>query len=105
MMSDGLTQNAIDWLLEPESPGVRYLALRDLCGQTPNDRELRTARKKAHKEGPIARLLDAMSPEGYWEVPGPGYNPKYRSSVWILIMLAQLGASIDQDRRVAGSCE
>ncbi len=105
MMSDQLTRNALDWLLERESPGVRYLALRDLCGLTLNDRELRAARKKAHKEGPIATLLDAMNPEGYWVVTGPGYNPKYRSSVWTMMMLAQLGASVEEDKRIVRACD
>ncbi len=105
MSSDQQTQNALSWLLERDSPGVRYLALRDLCGLTSQDRDLKTARKKAHKEGPIATLLDAMNPEGYWEVPGPGYYPKYRSSVWSLTMLAQLGASIEEDKRIARACD
>ena len=34
-----------------------------------------------------------MHPDGYWSKPGAGYNPKYFSTVWSLIMLAQLGAS------------
>ena len=36
--------------------------------------------------------------------PGPGYNPKYRSTVWSLILLAQLGASASQDERIAQAC-
>jgi hypothetical protein len=45
-----------------------------------------------------------MESQGYWVRPGPGYNPKYRSSVWSLIALAQLGASVDEDKRVAIAC-
>ncbi len=45
-----------------------------------------------------------MSKEGYWAKEGPGYNPKYRSTVWALIMLAQLGASAKQDERIALAC-
>jgi hypothetical protein len=45
-----------------------------------------------------------MQAEGYWVTPGPGYNPKYRSTVWAMILLAQLGASIDEDRRIERAC-
>jgi hypothetical protein len=45
-----------------------------------------------------------MSPEGYWSGPGPGYNPKYRSTVWSLILLAQLGGSAKEDERIAWAC-
>jgi len=97
-------QSVWDWLLEPADPGVRYLALRDLVGKAHDDPELVAARQAAHELGPIANVLDPMQPEGWWEKPGPGYGPKYRSTVWALILLAQLGASIDQDERVARAC-
>lgn len=71
-----------DWLLETEHPGVRYLALRDLIELEPDDPDLRKSCQKAHKEGPIAALLDEMESEGYWCKPGPGYLPKYRSSAF-----------------------
>ena len=45
-----------------------------------------------------------MHPEGYWVEPGPGYNPKYRSTVWSLIMLGQLGASAKYDERISCAC-
>jgi hypothetical protein len=45
-----------------------------------------------------------MRPEGYWVNPGPGYNPKYRSTVWSIIMLSQLGASAANDERIARAC-
>jgi len=93
---------ALDWLLEPENPGVRYLALRDLVKA--GGRELAAARKKAHTEGPIAAVLANMDKEGFWVKPGPGYLPKYTSSVWSIILLAQLGASPDADGRIAKAC-
>lgn len=98
------SQAALDWLLAHENPGVRYLALRDLAGLPPGAPELLAARRLAHLEGPIAKILANMDPAGFWEKPGPGYGPKYRSTVWALILLAQLGASIDEDERVAQAC-
>ena len=99
-----LKGNSLPWLLETESPGVRYLALRDLMDCPQDDPELRKARKAAHQKGPIAAILAEMDKAGYWVAPGPGYNPKYRSTVWSVIMLAQLGASLEEDKRVACAC-
>ncbi len=99
-----LRADPLPWLLEPTDPGVRYLALRDLCRLPPGDPELAAARTAAHRSGPIATVLDAMHPAGFWEKPGPGYGPKYRSTVWAMILLAQLGASAQADERIAAAC-
>jgi hypothetical protein len=96
--------DVMDWLLDPASPGVRYLALRDLVGLPADDPELVKARKSAHVDGPIAAVLSNMNPDGYWRRPGPGYNPKYYSAVWSLITLSQLGASASMDERIAKAC-
>ncbi|MCQ3938273.1 MAG: nitrogen fixation protein NifH [Chloroflexi bacterium] len=99
-----LRGDSLAWLLEPDSPGVRYLALRDLVGLSHEDAELNSARRKAHKEGPITEVLAHMEHTGYWVKAGPGYNPKYRSTVWAIILLAQLGASAQDDKRIEQAC-
>ena len=99
-----LKGDALPWLLEPDEPEVRYLALRDLAGCAADDNELLAARELAYKQGPIATILANMHEDGYWSEPGPGYNPKYFSTVWSLILLAQLGAAVQQDQRIACAC-
>jgi hypothetical protein len=99
-----LNSDPVEWLLDTDDPGARYLALRDVIGLTQGDSELEKAALRAHREGPISDLLDAMEPEGYWEKPGHGYLPKYRSLVWSMITLAQLGAHIEYDKRIAQAC-
>ncbi|GIK43541.1 MAG: hypothetical protein BroJett011_73740 [Chloroflexota bacterium] len=101
---DQLKGDSLTWLLEADSPGVRYLALRDLLDCPEGNPELAAARQAAHTQGPIAAILAEMNPAGSWAEPGPGYNPKYRSTVWTVIMLAQLGASAGQDERIALGC-
>ncbi len=97
-----VTENQLQWLLEAKDIGVRYLALRDLV-QT-DTAELTAAKKKAHAEGPIAQVLANMARDGYWMRPGAGYNPKYRGTVWAIMLLAQLGASTEMDKRLATAC-
>jgi hypothetical protein len=99
-----LKGDSLSWLLEPESPGVRYLALRDLAGLSDSDPELLHARRVAHERGPIAAILAEMNDKGFWVKPGPGYNPKYRSTVWSVIVLGQLGASASEDARIGRAC-
>ena len=99
-----LNGEPISWLLEPENLGVRYLALRDLLDTPVDDPELISVRRQAHTQGEIARILAKMQAEGYWEKPGAGYLPKYRSTVWSLILLAQLGALASEDERIGRAC-
>ena len=100
-----LSDSTISWLLEADNPGVRYLTQRDLLNLSENDPELIKARTLAHRQGPIPVILGAMNPDGWWVEPGPGYNPKYRSTVWAIILLSQLGASIDMDDRIQSGCQ
>ena len=99
-----LCGDALTRLLSSDLAAVRYLALRDLLDAPADDPELLRARAEAHRQGPIADILAAMHPDGYWAEPGPGYNPKYRSTVWSLIMLAQLGAAAGEDERIGRAC-
>jgi len=99
-----ISQESLTWLLEPDPPGVRYLALRDLLGCPEEDADLLAARQDAYGRGPLAETLAAMHPDGYWASPGPGYLPKYRSTVWAIQLLAQTGGDIADDPRIAQAC-
>lgn len=100
-----LNPSVISWLLDPSDPGARYLAMRDVLRKPKDDPEFIQARLAAHMNGPIASILDKMDPLGFWERSGAGYNPKYRSTVWALIFLAQLGASVELDSRIKTACD
>ena len=52
----------------------------------------------------LSVILAEMNDAGYWAKPGPGYNPKYRASVWSVILLAQLGALVAVDERIEQAC-
>ncbi len=97
-------QNPLDWLLEKdaENPGVRYFALIDLLDRPRDDEQAVAARRKVMDSGPVPAILAAQDPEGWWDKPGPGYSRKYRSTVWSMINLAQLGADPADARVRAG---
>lgn len=97
-------QDLTDWLLDPADPAVRAAALVRLLGRPPGDPEVVAARAAALRTGPIAGILAAQHPQGWWVKPGPGYGPKYTGTVWQLIFLDQLGAD-PADDRIRRACD
>ena len=94
----------LTWLLDEAAHAVRHLALLWLLDRPPDDAEVVAAGRAAMTADPIATILAAQHPSGYWEKPGPGYATKYRGTVWQLIFLDQLGAD-PADARVRTACE
>jgi hypothetical protein len=99
-----LNGDPLPWLLEAENPAVRYAALTELLDRPTDDPEVVAARAAINASRPVKAILEAQAPEGYWVVPGPGYSPKYRGTVWQVIFLDQLGAD-PTDARVRVGCE
>jgi hypothetical protein len=52
----------------------------------------------------VRAILAARHTDGYWVEPGPGYRPKYTSTVWQIMILADLAAD-GADERIHQSCE
>lgn len=98
--------NIIHWLLEqdPHNPSVRYFALRDLLELPESDPEVLEAHAAIMRSGPVPAILAAQKPSGEWVKAGSGYSPKYRATVWSLLILAELGAD-PQDARIRKSCQ
>jgi hypothetical protein len=92
------------WLLAEDTPAVRAAALQRLLDRPASDREVTSARAAAMASDPIASILAAQAPEGWWVKPGAGYAPKYTGTVWQLIFLDQLGAD-PRHPRVQQACE
>ena len=101
-----VSDDTVNWLVEPDpdNPGVRHFALRDLLGRGEDDPEVRQARADIMCTGPVPAILDAQHPDGYWGKPGGGHSPSYRVTVWQITFLAQLGAD-PRDKRVGRGCE
>jgi hypothetical protein len=56
------------------------------------------------RERPVEAILAAQLPDGHWVERDRFYTGKYRSTVWNLIILAELGAD-GADPRVRAACE
>lgn len=70
---------------------MRYLALRDLMGRGRSDPELQEAQRKIPQQGWAAQILARRDPAGWWESPESLYRPKYLSTNWQLLILADIG--------------
>jgi hypothetical protein len=102
--AERLNGDPLPWLLDEEEPAVRHRALRELVDRPVDHPDVIAARAAAMAADPIATIMAAQDPEGWWVKPGGGYGPKYTGTVWSLIILDQLGAD-GADPRLRTACE
>ncbi len=95
-------QSALNWLLEPSQPAVRFLAMRDLL-EGASVADLRSARRDVASKGWAADILSAQKPGGYWVEAEKLYRPKYISTNWMLLTLSDLGLT-REDPRIERAC-
>jgi hypothetical protein len=95
--------DAIEWLLEPDTPAVRHATLTTLLRRAADDPDVTAARDAAMSAPPIASILAAQDAEGFWEKPGAGYATKYRGTVWQLMFLDQLDADV-RNQQIQRGC-
>jgi len=101
---DLLQDSPIAWLLEKENPSVRYFTLRDLLDLSIGDSQVKVAKEAIPASNIVAKILSKQKTEGYWEDPNSPYLPKYKSTYWQVMILAQLGMD-KSDKRVQKACE
>jgi len=95
-------RSALNWLLEPSQPAIRYLAMRDILEETKGS-DLKEASRAIPSRGWAADILSAQKPGGYWVDAGKLYRPKYISTNWMLLVLSDLGVT-KEDPRIAKAC-
>lgn len=82
---------AIEWLLKSENPAIRYWTLTDILGRPKTDSEIVSLRSKIASSAPIAEYLREQDPAGYWADGEDVYWPKWKATIWPLILLAEMG--------------
>lgn len=82
---------AVAWLLKDNNPAIRYWTLKDLLGKTETDPEVVSALDQITRWNPIAQYIREQHPAGCWGDGEDVYWPKWRATVWALILLAELG--------------
>ncbi|HEY41341.1 MAG TPA: nitrogen fixation protein NifH [Dehalococcoidia bacterium] len=98
-----LNADPTDWLLGRDNPSVRYFTLVDILGMPEGNPDVCQTKRAIMQEGVVPRILAKQWEEGTWEKPERFYTGKYRSTVWQLIILAELGAD-GHDERIQRAC-
>src|SRR6059036_2616946 len=83
----------LDWLLEPDQPSVRYLALTQLLGKSETDSDVKHAKARIPSAGWAAEMLARSDPAGWWVRDAHPMSPKYVAMNWNLLALSDLGAT------------
>ncbi len=94
----GKDHEVVDWLLEEDQPSVRYRTLTGLLGKKESDKEVQAARKAIPETGWAADILEKQDKGGWWIREDRLYRPKYLSTNWMLLVLADLGMTRDDPR-------
>jgi hypothetical protein len=81
-----------DWLLDTNLPSIRYLTLRQLLGQSDDDHEVQTCRQEIMTSDLVTTILARQTESGQWADEYSYYTPKYTSTHWSMLQLAELAA-------------
>ncbi len=98
-----VSNSVADWLLDGD-PSVQFSALTNLLGRSKDDVEVRKSHERIGETGWAAQILAKQKEGTYWENPESCYTPKWGSTTWRLIVLADLGVS-GEDKRIQDSVE
>jgi hypothetical protein len=107
--------NVVEWLLEDDNPSVKYWTLRNLLDYGEEDFLVSSAKRHIMQNGAVPNILSRLNEAGHYvdhsatqeygtERAAYGYLPKYRGTVWQLILFAELGAD-QRDDRIRRTCE
>jgi hypothetical protein len=97
-------KHVVTWLLDPEEPSIRSLALTKLIGKPDDDPEVESSKAQIGNKGWASEILAKQRSSGAWEAEENLYQPKYLSTNWMLLILADLGMT-KEDSRIAKACE
>ena len=102
-MTTLVDSSVIEWLLEPDDPPSRWLALRLLLDRPADDPEVVEAQRAIPGSPIVTSLLDGQSADGSWE-RGKTSRPRYAATVRRLAALADLGMPGDHPA-VTAACD
>src|SRR5512136_550845 len=88
----------IPWLLQPEDPSIRLLALRHLLDLPKDDPQVRAAKAAIASSPLVTKIVSRQADEGYWGDRDFPYVPKYKATYWTVMILSHLGLGPEDER-------
>ncbi len=79
------------WLLDAATPSIRYQTLTTLLDLPADNTRVAQAWRALRREGPAPAILAKQTRAGHWAGERSYYTPKYTSTHWSLLLLAELG--------------
>lgn len=96
-----LRADPIPWLLEEESPSIRYWTLVDILDRDPKDKDVQISRLSILKQPLVMEIRARQHSSGYW---GEDETKPYTAlgSLGVLSLLHMLG--VPADERIIAAC-
>lgn len=88
----------LHWLLEPDNPSVRLLALKHLLDLPADELRVKKASAAIVDSPPVRRIFSRQNADGSWGNPTNPYLPKYKSSYWTVMLLGHLAVPYGDER-------
>lgn len=98
-----IPQITIDWLLDSQTPSIRYFTYKNLLNRPDDDAMVQSTRTQIGNADYTKAILAEQDKAGFWYNPKHFYGPKYRSSHWAMLLLSELGAAPEMDALQKGA--
>jgi hypothetical protein len=98
-----MEQAFIPWLMDSQIPSIRYLTLRKLMDRRESDADVQAERTAIMSDGPVPAILARQTESGAWAGENSYYTPKYTSTHWSMMLLAELAADPHDPRLQRGA--
>ena len=96
-------QEFINWLLEASTPSIRYLTLQRLLRRPMTDDDVQEAWEAMKIHAPIPVIMEQQTDSGSWAGESSYYTPKYTSTHWSMVLMAELSADSSDPRLKKGA--
>lgn len=93
----------VAWLMASAIPSIRYLTLRRLVRLAEAHGAVQAERQAMAESGPIPLILARQAEGGNWTGESSFYTPKYTSTHWSMMLLAELQADPADERLRRGA--
>jgi hypothetical protein len=84
-----LGKDLIDWLLASPTPSIRHATMTKLHGWDSAHPKVLAERKEIMRRGPVPAILEGQTAHGNWQPERSYYTPKYTSTHWSMLLLAE----------------